>query len=84
MTARRTPEGPLKTVLIVGDFADVTGGQAKVAIDSARLLANAGVNVIFFAGSGPVSPLLEDPRIRTVCLDQPTLIDNPNKLLYIN
>jgi glycosyltransferase involved in cell wall biosynthesis len=70
----------LENVLIVGDFADINGGQAKVAIDSARLLADAGLNVIFFAASGPVSPLLDHPKIRVVCLEQKTLIDNPSRL----
>lgn len=71
---------PLRNVLIVGDFAEVNGGQAKVAIDSARLLADAGIQVSFFAASGPVSSLLEHPNIRTVCLDQKTLADNPSRI----
>ncbi len=70
----------LKHVLIVGDFADINGGQAKVAIDSALLLAEAGLEVTFFAAAGPVTPLLNHPRIRVVCLEQRTLIDNPNRL----
>jgi glycosyltransferase involved in cell wall biosynthesis len=69
-----------RSVLIISDFADVNGGQAKVAIDSARLLADSGLNVTFFAGSGPVSPVLEHPGIRTVCLQQHTLMDNPSRL----
>jgi len=73
-------KGRLQTVLIVGDFAYINGGQAKVAIDSALLLAGAGLNVIFFAASGPISPLLDHPRIRTVCLEQKMLIDNPSRL----
>ncbi len=67
-------------MLIAGDFADVTGGQAKVAIDSARLLADHGLDVTFFAACGPVSPLLDHPRIRVVCLDQKTILDDPNRL----
>lgn len=70
----------LRTVLIVGDFADINGGQAKVAIDSARLLAEAGMNVVFFAAAGPVSPALEHPAIRVVCLGQDTLMSNPSRL----
>lgn len=74
------PPHRVQNVLIVGDFADVNGGQAKVAIDSARLLADAGIDVSFFAASGVPSPLLDHPRIRTVCLSQHTLIDNPSRL----
>jgi glycosyltransferase involved in cell wall biosynthesis len=72
--------GQVKNVLIVGDFADINGGQAKVAIDSARLLADAGFNVTFFAAAGPISSVLDHPRIKTICLEQKTLIDNPSRL----
>lgn len=75
----RTGQGRLRRVLIVGDFASVTGGQAKVAIDSARLLADAGIEVIFFAACGPVSALLGHPRIRVICLGQQTILDNPSR-----
>jgi len=70
----------LRTVMIVGDFAEINGGQAKVAIETARLLADAGISVVFFAASGPVSALLDHPQIKTVCLDQQTLIDNPSRV----
>ncbi|TFL16379.1 glycosyltransferase family 4 protein [Jannaschia formosa] len=74
------PLSRLRRVLIVGDFADVISGQAKVAIDSARILADAGIDVTFFAACGPVSRRLEHPRIQTVCLDQRTILDDPNRL----
>jgi glycosyltransferase involved in cell wall biosynthesis len=70
----------LEHVLIVGDFADINGGQAKVAIDSALLLAEAGLSVTFFAAAGPVTSELDHPKIRVVCLNQKTLIDNPSRL----
>lgn len=71
---------PLDRVLIVGDFADVTGGQAKVAIDSARLLADHGIAVTFFAACGPVSARLDHPGIEVICLEQKTILDDPNRL----
>lgn len=74
------PNSPVRNVLIVGDFADLTGGQAKVAIDSARLLAEAGLSVTFFAATGPVSPVLDHPQISTICLDHRTLLDDPNRI----
>lgn len=67
-------------VLIVGDFASITGGQAKVAIDHARLLADAGIKVIFFAACGPISPLLDHPEIQVICLQQKTILDDPNRV----
>ncbi|SLN26814.1 GDP-mannose-dependent alpha-mannosyltransferase [Falsiruegeria litorea R37] len=70
----------VQNVLIVSDFANVNGGQAKVAIDSALLLAQAGVQVVFFAASGKADPKLSHDNIRTVCLGQHTLADNPSRL----
>jgi len=70
----------LTEVLIVSDFAEVNGGQAKVAIHTARLLADAGVKVSFFAATGPVSPLLEHPGIEVICLGQHTLLENPSRM----
>ncbi|GAA6163509.1 glycosyltransferase family 4 protein [Pelagimonas sp. KU-00592-HH] len=70
----------VRHVVIVSDFADINGGQAKVAIDSARLLADAGIKVTFFAATGPVHPLLNATGIETVCLDQHTLLDNPSRV----
>lgn len=70
----------VKTVLIVGDFAAMISGQAKVAIDSAVLLADAGIEVVFFAASGPVAAELAHPNIRVICLDQATILDNPSRI----
>ncbi len=50
-------------VVIVSDFAAVNGGAAKVAIDSARGLAEAGVDVTFACAVGDVSPMLDHPNI---------------------
>lgn len=53
--------------VIVSDFGSVNGGAAKVAIESARGLAEAGVEVVFACMIGPVSERLDHPRI-TVAL----------------
>ena len=50
-------------VVIVSDFGSVNGGAAKVAIESARGLADAGVTVIFACAIGPVSERLSHPNI---------------------
>lgn len=50
-------------VVIVSDFGSVNGGAAKVAIESARGLAEAGVDVVFACAIGPVSERLDHPRI---------------------
>lgn len=60
-------------VVVVNDNAYVQGGAAKVAIASARLLAEAGVNVTFFAAAGPIDPLLQGlDHLKTVLVyDEP-------------
>ena len=51
------------TIVICLDHASVTGGQAKVAFDSAIGLKAAGHRPIVFAAAGPVDPLLRDNGI---------------------
>lgn len=67
-------ENPLRSVLVVSDFACINGGGAKVAIDGARLAAEAGLEVTFFAPVGPVAPELTHPNITVVCLDQSDIL----------
>lgn len=50
--------------VIISDFGAVNGGAAKVAIESARGLAEAGVDIVFACAIGPVSERLSHPRIR--------------------
>jgi glycosyltransferase involved in cell wall biosynthesis len=50
--------------VIVSDFGSVNGGAAKVAIESARGLAEAGVEVVFACAIGPVSDRLNHSRIQ--------------------
>jgi glycosyltransferase involved in cell wall biosynthesis len=71
---------PVKSVVIVSDFACINGGQAKVAIDSARLLADHGVDVTFFAAVGPPDALLTHPKITLELLDQLDVLAEPNRL----
>ena len=71
---------PALTIVICFDHASVTGGQAKVAFDSAVGLKRAGHRPIVFAAAGPVSPRLAEAGIETICLDQHDLVGNPSKL----
>lgn len=70
----------MKTVVIVADFGYVEGGAAKVALDSVRLLHQAGMRVILFCGSKMVEPEVERLGIRMVRLGQYELKGNPNRL----
>lgn len=56
-------------VVIVSDFGSVNGGAAKVAIESARGLAEAGVEVVYACAIGPVSDRLDHPRIEVARFD---------------
>ena len=71
---------PALTVVICFDHAAITGGQAKVAFDSAVGLKRQGHRPIVFAAVGPVSPQLAEAGIETICLDQKDLVGNPSKI----
>lgn len=70
----------LERVIIVNDFAFINGGQSKVAIDSALLLAEAGIDVQFFAAVGPQDPALDHPKIRTEIIGQYDILADPSRV----
>jgi len=55
-------------IVIVSDFGDVNGGAAKVAVLSARGLAEAGIPVTYVCAIAPISPILDHPGIAVHCL----------------
>lgn len=56
-------------VVILAEFAIASGGAEKVAVESARGLAEAGIDVTFVqAIAGPADPLLDHPRLTRICL----------------
>ncbi|MGD1015090.1 MAG: glycosyltransferase family 4 protein [Roseiarcus sp.] len=67
------------TVVICVDHASVTGGQAKVAIESAIGLRRVGVRAVLFAASAPIDPRLGEEGVEVVCLDQHDLLGNPSR-----
>lgn len=70
---------PLNIVICV-DHATVTGGQAKVAFDSAIGLKRAGMRPIVFAAAGPVDPKFAEHGVEIVCLGQTDLLGAANKI----
>jgi glycosyltransferase involved in cell wall biosynthesis len=66
-------------IVIAVDHASVTGGQAKVALESALGLKRAGYNPIVFAAAAPVDPRLAAAGVETVCLHQTDLLGNRSK-----
>lgn len=70
----------VETVVLVSDFANINGGQAKVTVDSAVLLADAGINVHFFAAAGDPDPALNHPKIKLDILGQNDILSEPNRI----
>lgn len=62
------------TVVICADHAAITGGQAKVAVDSAIGLKRHGHRPIFFAASGPAAPQLLAEGVEVIDLGQSDLL----------
>ncbi len=77
--ASLSPNATSLTVVICVDHASVTGGQAKVAVDSAIGLKRHGHRPIFFAATGPVAPELLAEGIEVICLEQSDLLGNPSQ-----
>ena len=64
--------------VILAEFAVPSGGAQKVALESARALAEAGVPVSYIHGIGASGdPLLDHPAIERVGLDLPDVWDLP-------
>ncbi|HMK88054.1 MAG TPA: glycosyltransferase family 4 protein [Methylocystis sp.] len=57
-------------IVIVCDHARVNGGQAKVAIESAKGLARRGHRVDFFAAVGAADPSLQEAGVAVTLLGQ--------------
>jgi glycosyltransferase involved in cell wall biosynthesis len=68
------------TIVLCLDHAFVSGGQAKVAFDSAIGLKQAGHRPIVFAAAGPVDEVLTAAGVEVVCLGQSDLLGNPSRL----
>lgn len=67
-------------VVIVSDFGDVTGGAAKVAIDSAVGLAARGTKVTFVFAIPPLSARLLHPNIAVHGFDMVSVWNEPGAL----
>jgi glycosyltransferase involved in cell wall biosynthesis len=73
MNALRETDRPLHIVIVV-DHAYVSGGQAKVALDSALGLKERGYHPLVFAAVGPIDPRLKEAGVEVVCLGQNDLL----------
>lgn len=70
----------LEHVIVVSDYAQVQGGQAKVAIDTALRLREQNIAVTFVSGTGKIAPELIESGARVVCVGDATLIDASDRL----
>ncbi|TMM46737.1 glycosyltransferase family 4 protein [Qipengyuania marisflavi] len=70
----------VKNILFASDFANINGGQAKVAIEGARLLADVGKKILFFAASGEPDPLLDHPNIDVEILGHADILAEPSRI----
>lgn len=68
------------TIVICSDFAAITGGQAKVAIESAIGLKKQGHRVIFFAATAAPDPSLAAAGIELISLGQHDILSHPSAL----
>ncbi|MBV9393434.1 MAG: glycosyltransferase family 4 protein [Methylobacteriaceae bacterium] len=68
------------TIVLCLDHAFVSGGQAKVAFDSAIGLKQEGHRPIVFAAAGPVDERLTAAGVEVVCLGQSDLLGNPSRV----
>lgn len=59
-------------VVLVTDYAWVSGGPSRVAIDLAQLLDSRGLEVRFFAGVGPIDTRLA--HLKVSCLEESDLL----------
>lgn len=58
----------IKTVVIVYDQAYVSGGAAKIAINTAILLKKRGYRVIYFSALGPTEKTLTENGVEVICI----------------
>ena len=67
-------------IVIVCDPGSVDGGASKVAISSARGLADAGLPVDYICTTGPAGPELQHPNIAVHCLNMTSVWNKANPL----
>ncbi|WP_323696901.1 glycosyltransferase family 4 protein [Thiorhodovibrio litoralis] len=65
----------------MNDHAWINGGQAKVAIESAKGLATRGITVKYFAACGPVDKSLLRCGVEVYCLNQDDILTDPRRLV---
>jgi glycosyltransferase involved in cell wall biosynthesis len=77
---RRPEAGAALSVIVINDFAGVTGGSDRVALAEAEGLARRGHRVTLIAGQGTPSPRLLEAGVSHRSAAQPTIIEDPHRI----
>jgi glycosyltransferase involved in cell wall biosynthesis len=77
---RRFGGQPALSAIILNDHGWINGGQAKVAIDSALNLQQAGLDVCFVAGTGPLDERLVQAGIECHVAGSHDILSDPKRL----
>lgn len=67
------------TAVIVNDTCEVIGGAAEVAIETAALLADEGLKVIFVCSGGTPDKRLIDSQVEIRSTNTPLFLEDPNR-----
>ncbi|WP_162305978.1 glycosyltransferase family 4 protein [Oleisolibacter albus] len=70
-------------IIMVSDFAHVTGGAARVAITAAAALARSGVEVDYVTALGPLDPALDQAPVRVHRLQAEHVWDRRNPVTAV-
>lgn len=71
---------PPTSVIVLNDHGFVSGGQAKIAIESALHLKARGLDVCFIAGVGPIDERLPDSGIDCRVVGEHDILSDPNRM----
>lgn len=69
-----------KSIIVVNDHGWITGGQAKVAIDSALKLKARGLDVCFVAGASPFDERLIQAGVDCHAVGDQDILSDPQRL----
>lgn len=70
----------IKNVIVIDDYNYIKGGSNKVAIDTANLLLNLGLNVIFFCGVERKDAKDLNQDVTVVSVDKTDCLNSKNKI----
>lgn len=70
----------LKNIVVVCDYGHVEGGAARIALDTAKVLAGEGYRVWLFCAVGPADGELTAAGVQVVCLGQSDILHEKSRV----